>query len=115
MKRLLLVLCASALVAAGSATAGPGNANVTSYTATCAGLEEAVTSVRLERSLEQSPKAGAGVAFHVVGANQVVLFAGTPGLLAQAEAAGTICTVTHINGEEVEPFLAPIVIVKGTA
>jgi hypothetical protein len=56
----------------------------------------------------------AGVAFHIVGSNQVVLFADTPGLVAQAEAAGTICTVTAINGEAVEPFLAPIVILEGS-
>jgi hypothetical protein len=72
--------------------------------------------VRIERSLLASPNSGAGVAFHVVPGNQVVLFAGTPGLEAQAAEAGTICTVTAINGETLdEPFLAPIVIIEGHA
>ena len=116
MKWCLGVCTAIALLAAGSATAGIDNANVTSYTATCVGLGTApFTSVRVEVSLERSPNAGAGVAFHVVGSNQVVLFAGPPGLLARSEEAGTICTVTAINGEPVEEFPAPIVIIKGNA
>jgi hypothetical protein len=90
--------------------AGIDNANVTSYTATCTGFAEEATSVRIERSLTASLNSRAGVAFHVVGTNQIVLFAGTPGLEAKAEAAGTICTITAINDESVEPFLAPIVI-----
>jgi hypothetical protein len=109
MKSFLGAIAVGVLVGAGSAMAGPGNANVTSYTATCTGLGTA-TSVRIERSLEASPNAGAGVAFHVVETNQVVLFAGPPGLEAKALEAGTICTITAINGEAVEPFLAPIVI-----
>jgi hypothetical protein len=109
MKKLVGLITAAVLVSAGSAMAGIDNANVTSYTATCTGLGTA-TSVRIERSLEASPTAGAGVAFHVVETNQVVLFAGTPGLEAKAAEAGTICTVTAINGVSVVPFLAPIVI-----
>ena len=109
MKKLVGFITAVGLVWAGSATAGIDNANVTSYTATCTGLGTA-TSVRIERSLTASPNSGAGLAFHVVGTNQVVLFAGTPGLVAKAEEAGTICTVTAVNGESVEPFLAPIVV-----
>jgi hypothetical protein len=109
--RLLGIITAVSLVCAGSAVAAPDNANVTSYTATCTGLGTA-TSVRVERSLTNSPNARAGLAFHVVGTNQVVLFADTPGLIAKAEAAGTICTVTAIDGEPVEPFLAPIVVLK---
>jgi hypothetical protein len=111
MKKALAIASALMLTAVGSATAGIDNANVTSYTATCTGLGTA-TSVRVERSLANSPHARAGVAFHVVGTNQVVLFADTPGLIAKAEAAGTICTVTAVNGEPVEPFLAPIVVLK---
>ena len=110
-------LAAISLVVASSATASIDNANVTSYTATCVGLGTA-TSVRVEVSLvKASPnsRAGAALAFHVVGTNQVVLFADTPGVVAKAEEAGTFCTITAINGEPVEPFFAPIVIIKGNA
>ena len=111
MKKLVGVIMAGVLVCAGSAMAGIDNANVTSYTATCTGFEEQATSVRIERSLTASLNSRAGVAFHVVGTNQVVLFADTPGLIAKAEKAGTFCTVTAVNGESVEPpFLAPIVV-----
>ena len=109
MKKLVGCITAIGLVCTGSALAGIDNANVTSYEATCDGIGTA-TSVRIERSLTASLNSRAGVAFHIVGTNQVVLFAGTPGLEAKAEEAGTICTVTAINGESVEPFLAPIVI-----
>jgi hypothetical protein len=110
MKKLVAVITAGVLVWAGSAMAGIDNANVTSYTATCTGLGTA-DSVRIERSLTASLNSRAGVAFHVVGTNQVVLFADTPGLIAQAEEAGTICTVTAVNGEPVlAPFPALIVV-----
>jgi len=108
-KKLLGVLAVGVFAWAGSATAGIDNANVTSYTATCTGLGTA-TSVRIERSLTASPNSRAGVAFHVVDTNQVVLFADTPGLVAKAEEAGTFCTVTAVNGESVAPFPAPIVV-----
>ena len=111
MKRLLGVISAFTLIASASAMAGIDNANVTSYTATCTGLGTA-TSVRIERSLPASPNSRAGVAFHVVGSNQVVLFADTPGLLAKAEEAGTFCTVTAVNGVSVAPFPAPIVVLN---
>lgn len=117
MTTFLGALVATAFVAVGSATAAPDNSNVTSYTATCTGLGTA-TSVRVEVSLvKASPNssAGAALAFHVAGTNQVVLFADTHGLVAQAEAAGTFCTVTAINGEPVDPFPAPIVIIEGNA
>jgi hypothetical protein len=109
MKKLVGFITAAMLVSAGSAMAGIDNANVTSYTATCTGLGTA-TSVRIERSLTASLNSGAGLAFHIVGTNQIVLFADTPGLVAKAERAGTICTVTAVNGESVEPFPAPIVV-----
>jgi hypothetical protein len=109
MKKLAGFITAGVLVCTSSAIAGIDNANVTSYEATCDGLGTA-TSVRIERSLTASLNSRAGVAFHIVGTNQVVLFADTPGLVAKAEEAGTICTVTAVNGETVEPFPAPIVI-----
>jgi hypothetical protein len=109
MKGLVGFITAGVLVCSGSAMAGIDNANVTSYEATCEGLGTA-TSVRIERSLTASLNSRAGVAFHIVGTNQVVLFADTPGLVAKAEEAGTICTVTAVNGETVEPFPALIVI-----
>jgi hypothetical protein len=115
MKALIcsLIFGAALLASGSSSAAGPANANVTSYTATCAGLGTA-TSVRLEPAFENNSTGSAGVAFHVVGTNQIVLFAGPAGLLAQSEAAGTSCIVTAINGEAVEPFFAPIVILNGT-
>lgn len=120
MKRLLpaLALVAAGAVVTSSAMAAPANANVTSYTATCVGLAAEATSVRIERSFESPTphsRPRAALAFHVVGTNQIVLLADTPGLLAQAEAAGTFCTVTEVNDEPVTPFSAPIVIVPGTA
>ena len=65
------VVTAFKLIATGSAVAGIDNANVTSYTAPCTGLGTA-TSVPIERSLAPSPNSRAGVAFHVVGTNQVL-------------------------------------------
>jgi hypothetical protein len=111
MKKLVAFITAGVLVCAGSALAGIDNANVTSYTATCTGFAEEATSVRIERSLTASLNSRAGVAFHVVGTNQVVLFADTPGLIAKANEAGTSCMVTAVNDVSVEPpFPAPIVI-----
>jgi hypothetical protein len=117
MKSLLGAIAVGALVWTSAAMAGPDNANVTSYTATCTGIGTA-TSVRIERSFESptpNSRPRAGLAFHIVGSNQVVLFADTPGLIAQSEAARTICTVTGINDEPVEPFLAPIVVLPPDA
>jgi hypothetical protein len=111
MRRVILgVVFTTALIAVGSAAGGPANANVTSYTASCPGFGTA-DSVRLERSLEASPTAGAGVAFHVVGSNQIVLFAGPPGLEARAGEEGTVCTISAINGEAVDPFPALVIFV----
>ena len=113
MMRIILgvVVFASALFAVGSAAGGPANANVTSYTATCPGFGTS-DSVRIERSLDASLHSGAGVAFHVVGTNQIALFGGNPGLERRADEEGITCTVTAINGEAVDPFPALVIFVQ---
>lgn len=117
MKMFLGAVVAVALVAVGSAAAAPNpdNPNVTSYTATCTGFEDEATSVRIERSLTASPNSRAGVAFHVVGTNQVVLFADTPGLIAKAVEAGTSCRVTAVNDVPVEPPFPALIVILPNA
>jgi hypothetical protein len=109
--RLTLVAGLGVLAFSGIANADPVNANVTTYTATCAGLPGLADATRVELSLDASPNSGAGVAFHVLGTTQIVLLADNPGLTRRAEAAGTSCTVTAINGQAIPPFVAPIVVV----
>ena len=109
--RFTLVAALGALAFSSIAVAGPANANVTTYTATCAGLAGSADATRVELSLDASPNSRAGVAFHVVGSTQIVLLADTPGLIRLAEAAGTSCVVTAVNGEPIPPFVAPVVVV----
>jgi hypothetical protein len=108
---LAVVVFATALLAVGTAAAGPANDNITTYTATCVGTTGSAEAVRVELSLDASPNSRPGVALHIVGSNQIVLVPDTPGLVARAEEEGTSCTVTHIDGVDIPDFTTPVIFV----
>lgn len=113
MKALALALLAVAatLAFAGSASADPLNRNTASFTATCVGFAGEGTSVRVEASLGKSPNSQAGRVFHILGSQQIVLLADTPGLERRAADQGTSRLITAVNGQPDDPFTVLVIVV----